>query len=364
MSSLTIRDLTKNYGETCVVDTVSLAVVEGEFVSLLGPSGCGKTTILRMVAGLIEPSSGDVVIGERTVTRMPTHRRKIGLVFQSYALFPHLTVFENVAFGLKRQGVKGTDLGRQVSGALDMVRLGHLAERYPKQLSGGQQQRIALARAIAPRPSLLLLDEPLSNLDAQLRDAMQVELKRLQRELGITSLFVTHDQAEALSLSDRICILDQGRMQQFDTPEKVYRRQANGFVASFLGKPNRFTGHLRGRDGGGCVIGIGGGLAMTAAAAGFVGKAGEPVEVVVRQEDIVLSRGKAAAAGNVLSGTVRLRSFVGSHIQYVVGLSETVELIAEASAGGAVGDLQAGDTVIVSIDPAAVYVSVTDGAVK
>ncbi|RAH97814.1 Fe3+/spermidine/putrescine ABC transporter ATP-binding protein [Acuticoccus sediminis] len=346
MSSLSLQGLTKTYGDTPVVDGATLTVEEGEFVSLLGPSGCGKTTILRMVAGLLAPSGGSIRIGERDVTRLATHKRRIGLVFQSYALFPHLTVFENVAFGLKRQGA--SDIRSRVAEALDMVQLGHVAERYPKALSGGQQQRIALARALAPRPSLLLLDEPLSNLDAQLRDDMQIELKRLQRELGITSLFVTHDQSEALSMSDRICILAHGRIQQYAAPEEVYRRPANGFVARFIGKPNALSGTLAGDR-----VDIGVPLAFQPTVP-LPGSG--PVEVVVRHSDVALSRAPAEGP-NVFAGTVRLRAFVGARIQYVVGIAGGPELIAEVDSNDPAGDLVVGDTVSVRIEPAAVYVS-------
>ncbi|MFD2844943.1 ABC transporter ATP-binding protein [Paracoccus cavernae] len=188
----------------------------------MGPSGCGKTTILRMVAGLLPPSGGRIIIGGKDVTTLPPNKRDIGLVFQSYALFPQMTVFDNIAFGLRRQGVKGTELDRRVMEALDQVRLTQMRDRYPRQLSGGQQQRVALARSIAPKPGILLFDEPLSNLDAQLREEMQIEIKRLQTELRLTSVFVTHDQHEAMSLSDRICLLEQGAIQQIGTPEEIY----------------------------------------------------------------------------------------------------------------------------------------------
>ncbi|WP_075221713.1 ABC transporter ATP-binding protein [Acuticoccus yangtzensis] len=346
MSSLSLQALTKRFGETPVVDGATLDVAEGEFVSLLGPSGCGKTTILRMVAGLLAPTSGTIMIGPRDVTRVATHKRRIGLVFQSYALFPHLTVFDNVAFGLKRQGVK--DVAPRVAEALAMVQLGHLGARFPKELSGGQQQRIALARALAPRPSLLLLDEPLSNLDAQLRDDMQIQLKRLQRDLGITSLFVTHDQSEALSLSDRICILAHGKIQQYASPEEVYRRPANGFVARFIGKPNALTGSLSGDR---VDIGVPLAFAPTVAL-----PASGPVEVVVRHSDVALSR-TPVTAPNAFAATVRLRSFVGARIQYVVGIEGGPEIIAEVDANEPAGALNVGDSVTAVIDPAAVYVS-------
>src|SRR5580698_5086520 len=226
MVALALQRLTKRYNDLPVVAGIDLAVASGEFVSLLGPSGCGKTTVLRMVAGLIAPTSGAVIIGGADVTPLPPHRRRLGLVFQSYALFPHLSVFDNVALELRRQGVRGEEIRRRVGETLELVRLGHVAARLPSQLSGGQQQRVALARAVAPRPQILLLDEPLSNLDALLRDEMQIEIKRLQRELGITSLFVTHDQAEALSLSDRVCVLNNGLVQQVGAPEEIYHAPA------------------------------------------------------------------------------------------------------------------------------------------
>ena len=250
MPSLVLDRLEKHYGDHVAVTSVCLTVDDGEFVSLLGPSGCGKTTVLRMVAGLIAPTAGRILVDQRDVTGLPSNRRRIGLVFQSYALFPHMTVFENVAFGLRRQGIGGPQLRRQVDEALASVRLSAHAGRMPRQLSGGQQQRVAVARSIAPRPSIMLFDEPLSNLDAALRDEMQIELKRLQREVGITTLFVTHDQAEAMAMSDRVCVLADGKVQQFGSPEEIYHRPATGFVAGFIGRPNRLKGRLLRADAG------------------------------------------------------------------------------------------------------------------
>jgi putative spermidine/putrescine transport system ATP-binding protein len=352
MGALHFDKLGKSYGETDVVRDVSLTIREGEFVSLLGPSGCGKTTILRMVAGLVEPSRGRIMIGDEDVTGLPPNKRGLGLVFQSYALFPHLTVRENVAFGLRRRKVAGAELDRRVAEALAMVRLDSFGMRYPRQLSGGQQQRVAIARALAPRPRVLLFDEPLSNLDAQLRDEMQVELKRLQRGLGITTLFVTHDQGEALALSDRVGVMAKGVIQQFATPEDVYHRPATGFVASFIGKPNRLAGMVASKSGAGGRVMLDGGMEL--AAETITQATGSRVEIIVRQEAIRLLSDTADAGG--LSGTVALRSFSGSSVQYVVRLSDGVELLAETSSHGPMASLTPGMTVTLAIDPDAIFV--------
>lgn len=348
MAKLTLENLVKRFGDVEVVKGVSLTVEEGELVSLLGPSGCGKTTILRMVAGLLEPTSGAIRAAEEDITRLPASRRDIGLVFQSYALFPHMTVFENVAFGLRRRGVKGDDLSRRVAEVLDMVRLGHLSDRFPRQMSGGQQQRVALARAIAPRPRLLLFDEPLSNLDAQLRDQMQIELKQMQKELGITSVFVTHDQIEAMSISDRICILAEGRIQQYATPEEIYDQPANGFVARFIGRSNRYEGVMA-EDG---VTLIGGGVVRTARAA----PVGTAVELVIRHEDIALIPAAAAQEADI-PATVRLRSFIGSRMQYMVMLPGGQECVVEIAATDAARGFEPGEEIALRFDPERAFVA-------
>jgi iron(III) transport system ATP-binding protein/putative spermidine/putrescine transport system ATP-binding protein len=351
MSSLTFERLGKSYGGAVVVSDVSLTIRQGEFVSLLGPSGCGKTTILRMVAGLVEPDRGRILIGEEDVTALPPNKRGLGLVFQSYALFPHLTVFENVAFGLRRRKVAGTELDKRVKEALALVRLDSLGARFPRQLSGGQQQRVAVARALAPRPRVLLFDEPLSNLDAQLRDEMQIELKRLQRGLGITTLFVTHDQSEALSMSDRVGVMAKGVMQQFATPEDIYHRPATGFVASFIGKPNRLSGKVASRDGAGGSVWLADGLILPAAQIGAA--EGAIVDVVIRQEAVGLQGGPAE--NGTLRGVVALRSFNGARVQYVVRLDRGVELVAEAASSGANSALTVGSEVCLSIDPRSIF---------
>lgn len=240
MSDLCIRQLQLAYGRSnaLAVDHLDLDVAQGELVSLLGPSGCGKTTTMRAVAGLITPRGGSIVLGGQDITQMPAHQRQLGMVFQSYALFPHLSAFDNVAFGLRLRKVPQAELRQRVLEALESVGLSAFAERLPANLSGGQQQRVALARAMVLRPRLLLLDEPLSNLDAKLRVDMRAELRRLQRQSGITMLYVTHDQDEALSLSDRIVIMRQGRIEQQGAPERIYHHPATAFVAHFMGYDN------------------------------------------------------------------------------------------------------------------------------
>ncbi|MEV8150392.1 ABC transporter ATP-binding protein [Arthrobacter sp. NPDC080073] len=237
---LSISALTKKYKNTPVaaVDSVSLKVDEGDFLALLGPSGCGKTTTLRMIAGLIEPTSGSVHVQGKDITRAPVHKGSIGMVFQSYALFPHLDVKSNVAYGLKMRRVPKTEIAVRVQNVLDLVRLGHLADRRVTALSGGQQQRVALARAIVVNPQLFLMDEPLSNLDAKLRDAMRTEIRSIQRKMGITSVFVTHDQDEALTMADKIAVMSEGVLEQFGTPSDIFERPATRFVAEFVGQAN------------------------------------------------------------------------------------------------------------------------------
>ena len=250
MSFLRLENLQVGYEKgKPILDGYNLGVGRGELVSLLGPSGCGKTTTLRTVAGFIEPSGGHVIIGDRDFARLPPHKRNIGLVFQNYALFPHLSVFDNVAFGLKMRHVNRADIARRVPVALESVGMTGFEKRLPAQLSGGQQQRVALARAIVIEPDVLLLDEPLSNLDAKLRIEMRAELRRLQKQLGITMLYVTHDQAEALSLSDRIVVMNQGQIEQQGPPEMIYHRPATAFVARFMGYDNVFQATVSAVDG-------------------------------------------------------------------------------------------------------------------
>src|ERR1700737_5451185 len=238
MSFLVLQSLTKRFGDATVVDGLSLAVEQGEFVSLLGPSGCGKTTTLQMIAGFVEPSAGTIYLGARALTEIKPAARGLGIVFQSYALFPHMTAAENIAFGLEMRGVAKPEQTKRVADALALVGLAGFSDRYPRRMSGGQQQRVALARALVIQPDVLLLDEPLSNLDAKLRRDVRQELRRLQRLSGITTIMVTHDQDEAMSIGDRLVVMDHGRVQQIGSPRALYRHPANRFVAGFIGRGN------------------------------------------------------------------------------------------------------------------------------
>ncbi|HXE20596.1 MAG TPA: ABC transporter ATP-binding protein [Castellaniella sp.] len=242
MAKVQLRELRKTYGDFAAVDSIDLDISDGEFLVFLGPSGCGKTTTLRMIAGLVEPSSGRILIGDRDVTETPVHQRNIGIVFQNYALFPHLTVYENIAYGLRRRRLGEGAIRKKVADVLSLVQMEDLSERYPKALSGGQQQRVAIARALAIEPDVLLLDEPLSSLDAKLRLGVRRQIRELQHKLGITTILVTHDQDEAMSMGDRLVVLSAGKLQQIGEPREVYRAPANRFVADFIGTANFFSG--------------------------------------------------------------------------------------------------------------------------
>ena len=315
MSFLTLTDITKTFGTTTVVRDFNLDVEAGEFISFLGPSGCGKTTVLRMIAGFEKPTSGTIKVGGTDVTALPASRRKIGMVFQAYALFPNMSVRENVAFGLRIAGMSGREITSRVGEMLDLIALSHLADRYPYQLSGGQQQRVALARALAPRPNLLLLDEPLSALDAQIRASLRDDIRRIQRELGITTVFVTHDQEEALSVSDRVVVMHAGRADQIGTPSEIYNRPKTRFVADFVGKLNTFTAeqvgpqslHFAGTDVGG--------LDLSSVAANGA------ITVALRPEAMSLNRRSTDTQS--LPGRVLRSSFLGSVIRAQVDVAGT-----------------------------------------
>ncbi len=309
MSAVTLEQISKRFGEVVAVHPMSLEIEEGSFVTLLGPSGCGKTTTLRMVAGLLDPTTGDIAIGGRRVNDLPIHKRNLGLVFQNYALFPHKTVAENVAFGLRYRNVARAEIRRRVAEALELVQLPHLGERYPRELSGGQQQRIALARAVVIEPDVLLLDEPLSALDANLREDMRVELKRIQDRIGVTTIFVTHDQAEALAMSDRIVVMSAGRVEQAGAPEEVYTTPRSEFVARFLGASNILAATATGRQGGEVALEVAGfgPLALPEARAEGVPGQG-PARLVLRAERLQVEDVAAPAPEGTVGREARVEA--------------------------------------------------------
>jgi spermidine/putrescine ABC transporter ATP-binding subunit len=318
MSRVDIEHVSKRYGSFAALDDVSIAFNDGEFFGLLGPSGSGKTTLLRSIAGFITPDEGTISFDGEQVESVPVHRRAIGMVFQSYALFPHLTIAENIGFGLDVRSVAREDIRKRVTEMLALVRLKGLDDRYPRQLSGGQQQRVALARALITRPKVLLLDEPLGALDRRLRQEMQVELKDIQRETGVTAIFVTHDQEEALTLSDRIAIIDQGRLIQIDAPQAVYERPANIFAANFLGDANVFRGTP-----------VQGGLKLANGSIIETLKSSTGA-AIVRPEKLRVDAGEKKSVGNSLSGEIVQAIYSGASVTYRirVGVLGDMQLLA------------------------------------
>ena len=317
MAFLEIEQLTKSFGAHQVVQTVDLVVQRGEFISFLGPSGCGKTTTLRMVAGFEEPTSGAIRIADKDVTDLKPNQRNVGMVFQSYALFPNMTVAENVGFGLKVAKRPAAEIKPRVDEMLNLIKLPQLATRYPYQLSGGQQQRVALARALAIRPQVLLLDEPLSALDAKIRVSLREEIKALQRELGITTIYVTHDQEEALSMSDRIMVMSEGRVEQIGTPFEIYNNPRTRFVASFVGTLNILRCKVVDPDRGRISLD---GQEMTASRGIVDAKAGDIRSVALRPEAVLLNG--AGGQRNRLAGTIEEVNFLGSVVRVRVRFQE------------------------------------------
>jgi len=322
MADVQIKGLTKTYGAFTAVSDMTLDVQEGEFLIFLGPSGCGKTTTLRMLAGFIEPDAGSIRLGNREISQEPPHRRNIGLVFQNYALFPHLTIFENVAFGLRRRKVPEPELKSRVTHALELVDLSHLVDRLPRQLSGGQQQRVAIARAIAIRPDILLFDEPLSNLDARLRLQVRDELRNLQKSLGITTIMVTHDQEEAMSVGDRLVLMRAGLIEQIGSAEQLYQKPASRFVADFIGRANFLAGTPS--DGG--TFTTNGGVRLLTAIPSAKAK-----EVLIRPEALRLSRSSAPSLKNNQTARIKKHVFLGGMIEIDIELSDGQHLTAIAS---------------------------------
>ncbi len=317
-----LERVSKLFGDVAAVDDLSLDIAEGEFFSLLGPSGCGKTTTLRMIGGFEDASLGTVYLGGRDVTDDPPYKRDVNTVFQSYALFPHLDVYENVAFGLRRKKVDKGELETRVKDAMTLVDLIGFESRKPPQMSGGQQQRVALARALVNHPKVLLLDEPLGALDLKLRKKMQLELKRIQQEVGITFIYVTHDQEEAMTMSDRLAVMRLGKIEQLGDPESVYENPATEFVAGFLGASNLLEGDVKESNGELSSIALTSGGTMQLPTARIPGDAGPRIKVGVRPEKVGIERGSSSPAGmNSVEGTVSMGTYIGVSHQYKVATS-------------------------------------------
>jgi spermidine/putrescine transport system ATP-binding protein len=318
-----LAGVTKRFGQFVAVDDLTLDIYEGEFFSLLGPSGCGKTTTLRMIAGFEEPTEGGISVAGDPVRGVPPYRRPVNTVFQSYAIFPHLNVFDNVAFGLRRAGVKGEELRGRVIDACEMVQLSGFEKRKPNMLSGGQQQRVALARALINRPKVLLLDEPLGALDLKLRKEMQLYLKDLQHEVGITFIYVTHDQEEALTMSDRIAVMNEGKVQQVADPPTLYERPNNRFVADFIGQTNVFSGTVEAMDGGRVTLSVPSGEKVEASTGEAEVGVGQATHAVVRPEKVRFG----SEGDNVMTVRIHQIVYLGVSIQYIADLPGGEKLI-------------------------------------
>ena len=322
---ITVEGLTKRFGPLAVVNRVGFSIEEGELFTLLGPSGCGKTTLLRLIAGFYAPDEGEVQFDGRVVNDLPPHERGIGMVFQNYALWPHMTVYENAAYGLKLRKVAPAAIAERIRAVLEKVKLSGLEHRYPGQLSGGQQQRVALARALVLNPKILLLDEPLSNLDAKIRIQVRAEIRKLQKEIGITTVYVTHDQEEALTLSDRIAVFNKGKILQIGPPKELYERPANRFVADFIGINNMMDGTVR-------LIDAAANRMRVATALGELStmfderlKTGDPCIVCVRPENATID-GETAAQSNLVTGRVSFAAYMGHTLRYDIDAGRGITL--------------------------------------
>ena len=329
MASVELRGLTKRYGEVAVVDDVSLTIEHGRLVCLLGPSGCGKTTTLRLIAGFVEPSAGEIRVGDQLISSpartLPPERRNMSMIFQSYALWPHMTVAENVSYGLKLRKLDRATIDRKLAAILDTTHLRGLADRYPGELSGGQQQRVALARALIVEPETLLLDEPLSNLDANLREEMRFEVRRLHDEYRYTTVYVTHDQSEAMTTADVIAVMNAGKIEQAGSPEDIYERPRSEFVARFIGSSNV----IKGRALDDCHLSCAGSL-LRCSGGKFV--AGRECSAAIRQHVVRLWAEKPAVAENVVPGTVVRQVFLGASRDYLVEMPDGTQLRVQAPA--------------------------------
>jgi ABC-type Fe3+/spermidine/putrescine transport system ATPase subunit len=345
MTTIRIEHLTRTFDAVRAVDNISLDIAHGELFTLLGPSGCGKTTLLRMIAGFVEIESGSISFGDRRIDNLPAHRRDTGMVFQNYAIFPNHTVAENVAYGLKARKVQAADIKSRVDKALERVRLAGYGPRSPHQLSGGQLQRVAIARALVIEPAVLLFDEPLSNLDAQLRTEMRIEIRQLQQALGLTAIYVTHDQEEALAISDRIAVLRHGKVEQVDTPERIYRMPQTAFVAEFLGSTNMVPGVAKAFDGRNTQVAAAG---TEFTVRGEIAAPGAPVLLSLRPEALRLADG---TDGPLVQARLALREFLGPMQRLHATLPDGTPLRVSAL-GGAAFDALPGAPLVLSYDPA------------
>jgi spermidine/putrescine transport system ATP-binding protein len=348
-----LKALTKRFDDVTAVDAIDILIHGGEFFSLLGPSGCGKTTTLRMIAGFERPTSGEIMLDRVDMANVPPHKRNVHTVFQSYALFPHMNVFDNVAFGLRRHKVAKDKVKRRVDEAIELVELKGLGKRRPNQLSGGQQQRVALARALVLRPAVLLLDEPLGALDAKIRKQLRMELKALQEEVGITFVFVTHDQEEALSMSDRVAVMNGGHVEQIGTPSEVYEDPATVFVADFLGVSNLTDAEAVSGNDHECMVRIG--EFTLRGGCGDIGARG-PVKIVARPERVELLPFDSGQRDNALPGLVERTVYVGANVQVIVRLATGQAMQAQITNMGSANGYKQGTAVLVHVPPEALRV--------
>lgn len=353
--TIQLIDLVKKFGPHTAVDGISMDIPGGEFFSMLGPSGCGKTTTLRMIAGFERPDAGRIILDGRNMENEPPHKRPVNTVFQNYALFPHLNVFDNVAFGLRRARLDRDEINRRAGEALELVRLGDFGKRKPSELSGGQQQRVALARALVLKPAGLLLDEPLGALDAKLRRQLQIELKTLQEQVGITFIYVTHDQDEALTMSDRIAVMREGHVEQMGTPHEIYEAPETAFVADFLGASNLMDAMARGSDDAGrCRVDIGG-IELFAALGNR--NASGPIRITIRPERVQLEKpGTAGSGENRIGGRVNRSLYLGSAFQLIVDLDVGCSIEVEIQNTGDQSSFEAGSEVRAYLPPEALRV--------
>lgn len=352
MTAIRIEDLTCSFGAVRAVDGISVTIGKGELFTLLGPSGCGKTTLLRMIAGFTDVKSGAIWIGDKRIDSLPAHRRNIGMVFQNYAIFPNLTVADNVAYGLRARKVDRTEIPGRVEKALQRVRLAGYGTRWPHQLSGGQLQRVAIARALVIEPAVLLFDEPLSNLDAQLRTEMRVEIRQLQQSLGLTAVYVTHDQEEALAISDRVAVLRGGRIEQVGTPEDIYQRPRTAFVAEFLGGTNMLPGIAGAYDGSTTQVAVCG---ATLSVQGKVAAPGSKVLLSIRPEALRIAQGSEGSAGPLLRTKLVLREFLGQIQRLHTALPDGTPIRVSALSGVPVAAAE-GAALALAYDPAQIVV--------